>query len=439
MSAHNEDNQYSGSSYNQSDINDNRNTSLDLYIYQTTMVLNGLDKNINLLSQNINELSKYNFQNYHHLKSNHDQLLKENKNLKRKHDQLEYELQGYHDDQHYQNEKKKSIIKKRYIFRRNKESFTDLKIKEIKESLNSIQDIIRLESHYRQIRHDDDLIRLYYCINSLKKLQDLVGMKDVKDQIFKHLIYYIKNRKNEHMLHTVITGPPGTGKTELGNILGQIYLSVGALKNDIFRVVKRSDLIAGYLGQTAIKTQKVIDQCDGGVLFIDEAYSLGNSEQRDSFSKECLDTINQNLTEKKESFMCIIAGYPTELEKCFFSYNPGLERRFSFRYNIEKYNSQELSLICLKKMEEYKLKLDIENEKLEGFFEKHYSKFTFFGGDVEKLILHSKLEASLRCFSNNQEMFVNLSDLEKGISNLENKEQEKEKERKKYLKETMYL
>ena len=97
----------------------------------------------------------------------------------------------------------------------------------------------------------------------------------------------------------LVKGEPGTGKTELGNILGKIYLAVGALKNDVFRVVKRSDLIAGYLGQTAIKTQKVIDQCTGGVLFIDEAYSLGNSEQRDSFSKECIDTLNQNLSEKK--------------------------------------------------------------------------------------------------------------------------------------------
>lgn len=416
------------------------NNSLGLYMYQTSIVLENLDKNINLLSQNVQELSKYNFQSYHNLKSEHDSLSRENKKLKRKHDELEYELQGYQDwEQHQQNQKDSQKNEKKYTFRRNKDSYSQEKINDIKSSLHDIQDVIRLKDQFRQIRHDGDLVRLYYCIESLKDLQNMIGMKEVKDQIFKHLIYYIKNRKNEHMLHTVITGPPGTGKTELGNILGKIYLAVGALKNDVFRVVKRSDLIAGYLGQTAIKTQKVIDQCTGGVLFIDEAYSLGNSEQRDSFSKECLDTLNQNLTEKKENFMCIIAGYPKELEKCFFAYNPGLERRFSFKYNVEKYNSQELSLICRKKMDEYKLTLDISDSKLDLFFEKNYDKFTFFGGDVEKLILHSKLEASLRCFSSSQEMTMILDDLELGIVNLKNKELEEEKEHQKYLKKMMYL
>lgn len=415
------------------------NNSLGLYMYQTSIVLENLDRNINLLSQNVQELSKYNFQSYHNLKSDHDSLSRENKKLKRKHDELEYELQGYQDWEQEKEQNKCKKNERKYIFRKNKDSYPPEKINEIKSSLHCIQDVIRLQNLFREIRHDGDLVRLYYCIDSLIELQNMVGMTEVKDEIFKHLIYYIKNRKNEHMLHTVITGPPGTGKTELGNILGKIYLAVGALKNDVFRVVKRSDLIAGYLGQTAIKTQKVIDQCTGGVLFIDEAYSLGNSEQRDSFSKECLDTLNQNLTEKKENFMCIIAGYPKELEKCFFAYNPGLERRFSFKYNVEKYNFQELSLICKKKMDEYKLTLDITDSKLDLFFEKHYDKFTFFGGDVEKLILHSKLEASLRCFSSSQEMSVTLEDLELGIVNLKNKDLEEEKEHQKYLKKMMYL
>ena len=88
-----------------------------------------------------------------------------------------------------------------------------------------------------------------------------------------------------------------------------------------FKIVKRSDLIGKYLGHTAAKTQKVIDSCKGGVLFIDEAYSLGNPEGRDSFSKECIDTINQNLTENKANLLCIIAGYKDALDKCFFAYN----------------------------------------------------------------------------------------------------------------------
>ena len=149
---------------------------------------------------------------------------------------------------------------------------------------------------------------------------------------------------NNDMLHTVITGPPGVGKTELGKILGQVYKEMGVLKKGTLKVVKRSDLIGKYLGHTAAKTQDVIDECSGGVMFIDEAYSLGNKEGRDSFSKECLDTLNQNLTERRD-FLCIIAGYEESLDNCFFNYNEGLKRRFSFRYNITGYSAVELKQI----------------------------------------------------------------------------------------------
>ena len=128
----------------------------------------------------------------------------------------------------------------------------------------------------------------------------------------------------------------------------------------IFRIVKRADLIGKYLGHTAAKTQEVIDSCKGGVLFIDEAYSLGNAEGRDSFSKECIDTLNQNLSENKNNLLCIIAGYKESLEKCFFSYNEGLNRRFSFRYNIEPYSAEQLRDIFLCKLRE--IKWDIKSE-----------------------------------------------------------------------------
>ena len=124
-------------------------------------------------------------------------------------------------------------------------------------------------------------------------------------------------------------------------------IKIDNLENDNFITATRSDLVAKYLGQTADKTQKVIDSALGGVLFIDEAYSLGNQEQRDSFSKECIDTINENLTEKKTDFICIIAGYKDEIESCFFSYNSGLERRFPVRFTIEEYKPEELYLIFI--------------------------------------------------------------------------------------------
>ena len=110
-----------------------------------------------------------------------------------------------------------------------------------------------------------------------------------------------------------------------------------------------TDLIAGYLGQTAIKTKEVIQNSLGGVLFIDEAYSLGNNEKRDSFAKECLDTLCESLTEHKDDLMVIIAGYEEQLDECFFAFNQGLNSRFTWRFHTDKYSPNELKEILIKK------------------------------------------------------------------------------------------
>jgi hypothetical protein len=178
----------------------------------------------------------------------------------------------------------------------------------------------------------------------LKKLDSLVGMNTVKNGILDMILYYLQSfeSKNRSMLHTVIEGPPGVGKTKIGKIIGEIYVALGVLSSKKFKLVKRTDLIGEYLGHTAIKTKKAVDEANGGVLFIDEAYSLGNDEKRDSFAKECIDTLNQCLSEDRHKFICIIAGYQNELDECFFSYNPGLKRRFPFKYTIEGYKPEEL-------------------------------------------------------------------------------------------------
>ena len=181
-------------------------------------------------------------------------------------------------------------------------------------------------------------------------------------------------------------------------------------------MVKRSDLIGQYLGQTSIKTQKVIDEVIGGVLFIDEAYSLGNSEKRDSYSKECLDTINRNLTENGNKFICIIAGYEKDLQECFFNSNSGLERRFNFKYNIDGYSSDELMEIFLIKCKITKWKCNIKRQELSDFFNQY--KLPYFAGDIDRLLFQSQLIASLRIFKENKKKYsknIILDDIKEGI------------------------
>ena len=154
-------------------------------------------------------------------------------------------------------------------------------------------------------------------------------MNSLKDNIVDQVIYYMQNfhtlgKCNGDFMHTVIYGPPGTGKTEIAKIMGKIFSKLDVLKKGSFKKVTRTDLIAGYLGQTAMKTRDVVRDAMGGVLFIDEAYALGNAEKRDSFAKECIDTLCEALSDYKDSIMVIIAGYEKELKECFFNYNQGI-------------------------------------------------------------------------------------------------------------------
>ena len=258
-----------------------------------------------------------------------------------------------------------------------------------------------------------------------------IALIGVKKNIVGHVTYYLQQLEdNCDMMHTVIQGPPGVGKTMLGKILGKLYYGMGILKgtptkkrrfsgsvkNDFtFKVVKRSDLIGKYLGHTAIKTQKVIDSCKGGVMFIDEAYSLGNKEGRDSFSKECIDTINQNLTENKANFLCIIAGYKESLDKCFFSYNEGLRRRFTFKYTIESYTPSELRKIFIGMVKKINWIAKDENIPL-TFFEQHYDTFENLAGDMETLLFNCKIEHGKRVFClPKQQKILSYEDIKNGF------------------------
>lgn len=181
-----------------------------------------------------------------------------------------------------------------------------------------------------------------------EKLEELIGLGNVKEEV-KTLISFVKvqqmRRENNLpvvpiQLHSVFTGNPGTGKTTVALIYAELLKECGILKRGHVIITSRADFVAGYVGQTAIKTKKKIREALGGVLFIDEAYSLLNQSSGD-FGKEVIDTLVDEMTKHNENLVVILAGYPNEMEELLVS-NPGLKSRFKKFYHFEDYSTSEL-------------------------------------------------------------------------------------------------
>lgn len=270
-----------------------------------------------------------------------------------------------------------------------------------------------IEIAQRRVRYLNlDAETLWKILPELTKLNNMIGMKDLKMTLFYQIVYYLQNmhmKGNNEYLHAVITGPPGTGKTSVAEIIGNIYKNMGILSaNAKFTLAKREDFIAPYLGQTAIKTRLLLEQCVGGVLFIDEAYALGPGQKdKDSFSKEAIDTLNAFLSEHKNDFCCIIAGYEEDIERCFFQVNKGLERRFQWVHRIDEYSSFELALIMEKMIKNIKWEINMTTEEISAFVDTNKKYFKNFGGDIETFLSKCKMAHARRVFSlEDQHRFV---------------------------------
>jgi len=300
----------------------------------------------------------------------------------------------------------------------------------IQFEINNVNDLLKMIEKYpddKDIEYNIDMRSLYKIKEPLTNLNNMIGMTNLKENIVDQILFYIQNLHKptitnkkavscNDFMHTVIYGPPGTGKTEIAKIMGSIFSKLGILSKGTFKKVTRSDLVAGYLGQTALKTRDVIKECLGGVLFIDEAYALGNNEKRDSFSKECIDTLCEALSDHKDNLMVIIAGYETDLNDCFFNYNQGLNSRFTWRFKIDDYSASDLHNIFIKKINDsgwYIDPLSINSK----WFEKNKASFKFYGRDIETLFAKTKIAHSRRvfCLDENMKKKLTISDIDKGL------------------------
>ena len=185
----------------------------------------------------------------------------------------------------------------------------------------------------------------------MEQLEDLVGLEEVKKDV-KNLMNLVKVRKLRQendlpvppmSLHMVFMGNPGTGKTTVARLVSGLYAAIGVLSKGQLVEVDRSGLVAGYVGQTALKTQEVIKSALGGVLFIDEAYSLSSGGEND-FGREAIETILKAMEDHRDDLIVIVAGYTGPMEK-FLTSNPGLESRFNKYFFFPDYNGEQLMAI----------------------------------------------------------------------------------------------
>lgn len=255
--------------------------------------------------------------------------------------------------------------------------------------INNINTLLKFAKSYQKDRFILDHFRLRKMKKPLEKLNNIIGLSKFKEDIFNLIIYLLLYHEKGDLLHTVLQGPPGTGKTKIAEILAEIYSSLGYLKYGHIVKVSRNDLIGPFLGQTTDRTAKILEKAKGGILFIDEAYQLGNNSDKDTYSKECLDTLNQALTENKNEFICIIAGYEKALQNSFFSKNEGLERRFPYKFTLKEYSKKELSKIFTIMCNESGWTHDIFDIPDNLLLKEN-------GGDIEKMFHFSKINHTRR-------------------------------------------
>jgi ATP-dependent 26S proteasome regulatory subunit len=206
-------------------------------------------------------------------------------------------------------------------------------------------------------------------LNPYEELEGLIGLNNVKQEIktLANLVKVQQARKEEGLknstlsYHLVFTGNPGTGKTTIARIIASIYKDLKILKKGHLVETDRSGLVAEYLGQTAVKTNAVIDTALDGVLFIDEAYSL--TDENDSYGKEAVATLLKRMEDDRDRLVVILAGY-TENMTHFIMTNPGLESRFNKYIEFTDYNAEELFQIFMRLAHKYDYLVDEEAQQI---------------------------------------------------------------------------
>lgn len=227
------------------------------------------------------------------------------------------------------------------------------------------------QTHVKKTMHQTSSTRETQSNKSaLAELNALVGMENIKKEVLSLIDFLKIQRKRKKAglktqpisLHVVFCGPPGTGKTSVARILGKVYQEIGFLKSGHLIETDRSGLVGQYIGETAIKTNQIIESALDGILFIDEAYSLKVEDSSRDFGQEAIDTLLKRMEDNRDRFVVIVAGYPLEMER-FINSNPGLKSRFNRYFYFEDYKPDELLKMFLEVVKNNQYCIDIDGQE----------------------------------------------------------------------------
>jgi SpoVK/Ycf46/Vps4 family AAA+-type ATPase len=274
------------------------------------------------------------------------------------------------------------------------------------------------KSHDSEVDYGFDTTSLRSLVDPLERLQSMHAMESVKDAMVKQVLYLLRKfHTKDDFLHAVITGRPGTGKTQVANIIADIYAKLGFLRTNKVRVAKPSEFISQWIGGSSMQAEKIVKEAIGGVLLIDEAYSLGRKDgDKDAFAREILNVINQYASEHRHELVIIIAGYRDALNNYFFNVNPGLERRFPWRYHIEDYGESAMMKIFLSQVKNWGWSLTDEAASYIGEELANGNISTEnFGGDTEVLFTKCKVCHAQRTLGDDPANLLDLEDVKGGV------------------------